>query len=404
VLAHAHLPAGGRATQGPRLEVADIIRDCGPAFVRAHVLTPDQHAVLRDIARCRTAALGGHADVCDECGHVEISYNSCRNRHCPKCQSLAQARWLTARLDRILPTHYFHVVFTLPSELHGVAMANRELIYGLVLACSAEALLDLGRNPKWLGAEFGISSVLHTWTRELLFHPHAHCIVTGGGLSLDGNSWLATRTDFLLPTRVLGDLFRGKFLSRLIHAYEAGELHLDDAVQKRFVRLRDKLYRTRWHVYIKPPFGGPEEVFAYVGRYTHRVGLSNHRLVAFDQRGVTFRTRGENTITLSPNEFLSRFVMHVLPRRFVKIRHYGLMAAGNVNTKLAAARRMLELTTPPVDDAPRLHPPTDFRELLLALTGIDLRRCPQCGGSMTRHPLETPRNPSLVPLPTLDTS
>jgi hypothetical protein len=409
VFAHAHLPTGGRATEGPRLEVADIVRAHGPAFVRAHALTPDQHAVLRDIVRCRTAALGGHADVCDECGHVEISYNSCRNRHCPKCQSLAQARWLNARLERILPTHYFHVVFTLPSELRGLAMANRDLIYGLLLTCSAEALVDLGRNPKWLGAEFGISSVLHTWTRELLFHPHAHCIVTGGGLSLDATRWIATHPKFLLPTSVLGRMFRDKFLDRLVRAYDAGQLRLDGpaaplADARRFARVRDKLSRTRWHAYIKPPFGGPQEVFAYVGRYTHRVGLSNRRLVALDEQGVTFRTHGQDTVTVSPDEFLSRFVMHVLPRRFVKIRHYGLMAPGNVNTKLAAARHRLDAADSlPTHDRPR--PPADFRELLLALTGIDVRRCPRCGGSMTPHPLTILQvRPPLLSLPPPDSS
>jgi hypothetical protein len=409
VLAHAHQPAGWRTTDGPRLEVADIVRAHGPAFARAHALTPDQHAVLRDIGRCRTAALGGHANVCDDCGHVEVSYNSCRNRHCPKCQSLAQARWLNARLERILPTHYFHVVFTLPSELHAVAMANRELVFDLLLSCSAEALLELGRNPRWLGAEFGISSVLHTWNRELLWHPHAHCIVTGGGLSLDGHSWIATRSDFLLPVRVLGALFRGKFLDRLVRAYEAGELRLNGpaapvADPRRFARLRDKLYRTRWHVYVKPPFGGPKQVFAYVGRYTHRVGLSNHRLVAMDERGVTFRTRGQNTITVAPDEFLSRFLLHVLPRRFVKIRHYGLMAPGNVNTKLATARQLMDSSLPlPANNTVPL--PTDFRELMLALTGIDIRCCPVCGGSMTRHPLSilTLASP-VVSIPPQDTS
>lgn len=407
MLVHAHSPTGVRAAEGPRLEVADIVRAHGQAFVHTHALTPEQKAVLRDIARCRTAALGGHADVCEQCGHVEISFHSCRNRHCPKCQSIAQARWLTGRMDRIVPTHYFHCVFTLPSQLHGLAMANRELVYRLLLACSAEALLDLGCNPKWLGAQFGITSVLHTWNRELQYHPHAHCIVTGGGLSLDGNRWVSSRSDFLLPVRVLGDLFRGKFLDAIVRAYDAGHLRLDGpaaplAAPSRFARLRDKLYRTRWHVYVKPPFGGPEQVFAYVGRYTHRVGLSNRRLVAMDEHGVTFRTHGQNTATVTHDVFLSRFVLHVLPHGFVKIRHYGLLAAGNVNTKLAAARQLLNSAhTPPADPAPR--PSADFREVLLALTGIDIRRCARCGGSICRHPLSIlDAWPALTPPP--DTS
>lgn len=358
--------------------------------MRAHALTPAQHAVLRDIVRCRTAALGGHADVCDKCGRVEVSYNSCRNRHCPKCQSVAQARWLTGRLERLLPTHYFHAVFTLPSELHPLVLANQEAMYDMLLSCAGETLTELGRDR--LGAQLGVTEVLHTWTRELLFHPHAHCIVTGGGLSLDGEKWLTTPTTYLLPVRVLAALFRGKFLARLMAAYDAGELRLHGSAThlgdpKAFARLRDKLYRKRWHVYVKPPFGGPEQVFQYVGRYTHRVGLSNRRLLALVERGVTFRTRGEATVTVSPDEFLRRFVLHVLPKGFVKIRHYGLLAAGNVPTKLVAARRLLTAVEPPA--AKETRAPTDFREVLLALTGVDLRRCPHCGGNVTRHPLSS---------------
>lgn len=360
--------------------------------MRAHVLTPDQHAVLRAIARCRTAALGGHVDVCDSCHYERPSYNSCRNRHCPKCQSLAQARWIERRMERVLPTHAFHAVFTLPSELRGLVMANREKLFDILFASAAEALLELGRDPKWLGAELGITSVLHTWTRDLRFHPHVHCIVTGGGLSLDGARWIATRPDFLFPVRVLGALFRGKFLARLLRLYDRGELRLDGpaavlADPARFARLRDKLYRARWIVYAKPPFGGPEQVFRYLGRYTHRVGLSNRRLVSLDERGVTFRTYGEQTVTVAPDEFLRRFVLHVLPKGFVKIRHHGLMAASNVSTRLAIARRLLQHAS---HDAPIATPraPRDFCELLLALTGVDIRRCPRCGvGTMIRHPL-----------------
>ncbi len=348
--------------------------------MRAHVLTPDQHAVLRAIVRCRTAALGGHVDVCDSCGLVEVAYNSCRNRHCPKCQSLSQARWIERRMERVLPTHAFHVVFTLPSELRALAMANREKLFDMLFASAAEALLELGRDPRWLGAELGITSVLHTWTRELLFHPHVHCVVSGGGLSRDGERWIAARPNFLLPVRVLGAMFRGKLVARLVRAYERGEL----ALPARFARVRDKLYRTRWVVYAKRPFGGPEQVFRYLGRYTHRVGLSNRRLVSLDERGVTFRTHGEATVTVTPGEFLRRFLLHVLPKGFVKIRHHGLMSASHVPTRLVAAKRLLA-HAPPVADAPRA--PRDFRELLLALTGLDLQRCPRCGvGTMIPHP------------------
>jgi hypothetical protein len=389
---HAHPPLGVRAIERPTLEVADIVRAHGEAFVHAHVLLPEQHAVLRDVARCRTAALGGHADVCDACGRVDVAYNSCRNRHCPKCQSLAQARWIEQRMQRVLPTHAFHVVFTLPSELRGVALENREKLFHLLFASAAEALLDLGRDPKWLGAELGISSVLHTWTRELRFHPHVHCVVSGGGLSPDGERWIATRPGFLLPVRVLGALFQGKFLARLVRLYDDGELRLEGpasalADRARFARLRDNLYRTRWVVYAKRPFGGPEHVFRYLGRYTHRVAISNRRLVSLDERGVTFRTRGDDTATLAPDEFLRRLLLHVLPKGFVKIRHHGLMAPSNVSTRLAAARRLLE-TTPLTTSTPQ--PPASFADLLLALTGIDIRRCPSCGGTVTRRPLPLP--------------
>lgn len=360
--------------------------------MRAHDLTPDQHAVLRAVARCRTAQLGGHVDVCDSCGYERPSYNSCRNRHCPKCQSLSQARWIERRMERVLPTHAFHVVFTLPAELRPLAMANREKVFDMLFASAAEALLELGRDPKWLGAELAITCVLHTWTRELLFHPHVHCVVSGGGLSPDGERWIATRPDFLLPVRVLGAMFRGKLLARLVRAYDKGEL----TAPERFARVRDKLYRTRWVVYVKRPFGGAQQVFRYLGRYTHRVGLSNRRLVSLDERGVTFRTRAEATVAVAPGEFLRRFLLHVLPKGFVKIRHYGLMAASHVSTRLAAAKRLLDKSLPPVE-AP--HAPRDFRELLLALTGLDLRRCPRCQrATLIPHPLV-----ALAPVP-LDTS
>lgn len=381
-----------RADDRPTLEVADIVRLHGEAFVRAHALSPDQHAVLRAVARCRTAALGGHVDVCAACGHGAIAYNSCRNRHCPKCQALSQARWINRRMERVLPTHAFHVVFTIPSELHGLALVNREAIFDILFAAAAESLLELGRDRRWLGAELGITSVLHTWTRDLRWHPHVHCVVSGGGLSPDGTEWIAARPDFLFPVRVLGALFRGKFLARLARLYDCGALRLDGpaaalADGRRFARVKDKLHRTRWVVYAKRPFGGPEQVFRYLGRYTHRVGLSNRRLVSLDERGVTFRTHGEQTVTVAADEFLRRFLLHVLPKGYVKIRHHGLMAASNVPTRLATARRLLHRDpTPAPPDVPRS--PADFREFLLALTGVDLRRCPRCGElAMRRHPL-----------------
>lgn len=409
-MAHVHPSSDGRATDRPALEVADIVRAHGEAFVRAHVLMPEQHAVLRAIARCRTAALGGHVDVCSACGHQEPSYNSCRNRHCPKCQALAQARWVEQRMDRMLPTGSFHAVFTLPSELHGLVKENRERLYALLLSTAAETLLVLGRDERHLGAELGVTTVLHTWTRTLLFHPHAHCIVTAGGLSLDGQRWIAARPDFLFPVRVLGALFRGKFLAGLKRAYERGQLRLEGSAarlddHRAFAGLLDRLYRKRWVVYNKRPFGGPEQVFRYLGRYTHRVGLSNRRLVSFDERGVTFRTRGDTTESVTAEEFLRRFVQHVLPKGFVKIRHYGLFAASNVSTKLATARRLLTSAA----SAPKVHQgtpaPRDVCALLLALTGIDLSRCKRCGGGpLVRHALTPSTIDARGPPRPLDTS
>lgn len=364
--------------------------------MRSHVLTPDQHAVLRAIARCRTAELGGHLDVCTSCGDVQgPSYNSCRNRHCPKCQSLAQARWVAQRLERMLPTHSFHVVFTLPRELRRLALVHREAVFDLLFACAAETLLELGRDERRLGADLGVTSVLHTWRRDLAFHPHVHCIVTGGGLSLDGQRWVAAPPDFLFHVRVLGSLFRGKMLDALRRAYARGKLRLVGpaaplAERDRFDRLCDKLAKKRWVPYCKPPFGDRDQAFRYLGRYTHRVGLSNQRLVALDERGVTFRTRGAEQVTLAPTELLRRFVLHVLPKGFVKIRHHGLFAPSHVATKLAAARALLTSAAPTTAETPPPpRTPRDCRDLLLALTGLDLRCCRRCGAlTVVRVPLD----------------
>jgi hypothetical protein len=291
----------------PGLELADVVRAYGEAFTRSYRLRPEQHAVLRAVELCRTASLGGHLDVCGACGHEQPSYNSCRNRHCPKCQSLAQARWIEGRLERLLPVHYFHVVFTLPSELRAVARRSRQALFDMLFASAAQTVLALARDPKRLGADLGITMVLHTWTRELLFHPHVHAIVTGGGLTSDAARWVAARRDYLFPVRVMGALFRGKMLAALERAHGLGRVNLGN------VDLQ-ALRKTSWIVYAKRPFGGPEQVFRYLGRYTHRVGLSNHRLVSLDDRGVTFRTRGEQTVTVAADEFLRRFLLHVLPK------------------------------------------------------------------------------------------
>ena len=350
--ASAH-PHGG-AARTPGLEVADIVHRFGPAFVLAHVLSHSQQLVLRDIGRCRTAALGGHLDVCSGCGDERPAYNSCRNRHCPKCQGLAGVRWVAKRMGRVLPTHSFHVVFTLPKQLRPLAAVNSAVLYNLLFKCASETLIELGENPKWLGAKLGVTSALHTWSRELTYHPHVHCVVTGGGLSPDGLRWIPTPPGFLFPVRVLGDLFRGKFVDGLRQARRRGLLKFEGKAARfadpaMFDRLCNTLSQIRWVVYSKPPFGGPAEVFKYLGRYTHRTGISNRRLVSMDDERVTFRTRGDATITLGGDEFLRRFLQHVLPKGFIKIRHTGLMAPGHVRTLLVKARLHLEAAGPPAE-------------------------------------------------------
>jgi hypothetical protein len=373
--------------------VAEIFRAHGEAYLDRHTVNPDQRAAMRSIAACRTRALGGHVDICDRCGHERPAYNSCRNRHCPKCQSLRQAKWVEQRLARLLPTHYFHVVFTLPAALRPLAHRNRRRVFMLLFRAAAQTLLALGRDPARLGAQLGITAVLHTWTRELDFHPHVHCIVTGGGLAVDGERWVPARRRYLFPVQVLSRLFRGKFLAALGQAYRDGELDLgggahdlvDPAAFQQFV---DKLYRAEWIVYAKRPFGGPQQVFRYLGRYTHRVGISNQRLQHIDAESVRFATKGGRNITLRPDQFIRRFLLHVLPSGFVKIRHYGLLAAGNATTQLDRARVLLEPGAPVEKRAARGSGALDWLAHLLELTGVDLTQCPQCAlGRMIRQPL-----------------
>ena len=387
--------------------MGEIFRTHGEAYRAQHALTEVQRKVLRDIAACRTPLLGGRVDVCVECGYEKPVYHSCRNRHCPTCQALPQARWVEGRKARLLPIDYFHVVFTVPDDdINGLALRNRELFFDALFAAGSQTLLDLGRDDKRLGAQLGLTAVLHTWTRDLRFHPHLHCIVTAGGLSLDGMKWKPTRQGYLFPVRVLGDLFRGKLLAILDEAFRDGRLRLDrvagfdgradDVVWR---RLKRKLYRTKWVTYAKQPFAGVEAVYNYLGRYTHRVGLSNHRLIEVTDDAVTFRTRGEDTATLRPIEFMRRFLLHVLPRGFVKLRHYGLLAPANVNTKLVTARRLLEERPAPAaaaTDAPAKRGPdelapdessVDWRVRLLRLTGVDVTRCPLCGGALRSRAL-----------------
>jgi hypothetical protein len=345
-------------------------------------------------------------DVCSDCGDERPVFHSCRNRHCPECQALTQAQWIEGRMARLLPTEYFHVVFTVPDELlNGLALRNQELFFDILFSAGSRTLLALGDDEKRLGAQLGLTAVLHTWTRDLRFHPHLHCIVTGGGLTRDGAQWKATRRDYLFPVEVLSKLFRGKVVAALDEAYREGRLNLsgvlgfggDIADDVAWRRLKDKVYQTKWVSYAKPPFAGPESVYQYLGRYTHRVGLSNHRLISLSDDAVVFRTRGEQTATLHPHEFLRRFLLHVLPPGFVKLRHYGLLAPGNVNTRLVRARQLLEAKLPPAASPPSNSTPlpeaspADWRELLRLLTGVDPSRCQKCGGALLSRPLERPR-------------
>ena len=325
----------------PLLEVADLIRTAGTAFIERNRrwLRWTHIKVLLAIARCRTAALGGHIDECTRCGHrTAISYNSCRNRHCPKCQTSARERWIQARRRELLPTPYVHVVFTLPPQLASLALQNKKVIYGLLLRASAETLLAVARNPRHLGAEIGFFSVLHTWNQKLQLHPHVHCVIPAGGLSPDRTRWIRSRPRFFLSIHVLRRVFRGKFVAGLRSAFQQGQLHLSGnlallAEPKIFTSWLRPLFRKDWIVYSKPPFGGPEYVLHYLGRYTHRVAISNHRLVSFDNGQVTFRWRDSahnnerKLMTLSLDEFLRRFLLHLLPKGFVRIRHFGFLAS-----------------------------------------------------------------------------
>ncbi len=369
----------------PPLEVADLVRSAGTAFIERnrHWLRWTHLKVLLAIARCRTAALGGHLDQCSRCGYrAAISYNSCRNRHCPKCQTRARERWIQARRRELLPSAYVHVVFTLPHQLASLALQNKKLIYGLLLRVSAETLLEVARNPRRLGAEIGFFSVLHTWNQKLQPHPHVHCIVPAGGLSPDHTRWVCSRSRFFLPIQVLRRVFRGKFVAGLKSAFQQGQLHLSGdlarlAQPKVFASLLRPLFRKDWVVYSKPPFGGPEYVLQYLGRYTHRVAISNHRLVSFADGQVTFRWRDsahhneQKLMTLSLDEFLRRFLLHLLPKGFVRIRSFGFLANRQRAKLLPLCFAALGSTpSPDQPEAPVNEP------------ARDLRVCPHCGAPM----------------------
>jgi len=369
----------------PTVEVADIFRTFGPVYRAQHPLSIEQLRAMRAIEVCRTAELGGHVDECDQCGHVRISYNSCRNRHCPKCQRLDQEQWLEARQADLLPIPYFHVVFTLPQELRPLAVRNPAVVYGLLFQAASQTLKELARDPQHLGADIGCTALLHTWTQTLTYHPHLHCIVTGGGLAPDGKKWIPTGADFFLPVKVVARLFRGKFLAYLQHAYKEDQLQFSPPItawadKKTFRQQFTPLYQKDWVVYCKPPFGSPRQTLAYLARYTHRVALSNDRIVRVEAEQVIFRYRDRTdhdrikTMSLPAVEFIRRFLLHILPARFVRIRYYGLVSHRGRQTQLPHARYLLEeKTTRPVIEAP----PT-WQERLKRLTGVDVQICPQC--------------------------
>ena len=366
-------------------EVADVFRRHGDAYRRAHDghLGRIERRVISAIALCRTAALGGHTEACAECGLVRCAYNSCRNRHCPKCQGQARAEWLAARQAELLPVPYFHVVFTLPAPVAEIAFQNKAAVYAILFRAAAETLKTIAADSRHLGAEVGVVAVLHTWGQTLQHHPHVHCVVPGGGLSLDGTRWIACRPGFFLPVRVLSRLFRRLFLEQLQAAFEAGELGLFGALAElaqpaAFARRLRELRRVEWVVYAKPPFGGPEQVLAYLGRYTHRVAIANARLVSLTDREVAFRWKDyrhhgkTKLMTLDAHEFIRRFLLHSLPDGFHRIRHYGFLANGHRAEKLALCRRLLHAPPPEPTAEPAEDVPTAQRH----------DRCPFCGGTM----------------------
>jgi len=392
------------------LEVADILRAAGPTYRAAQAghLSLQQLKVMSAIEHCRTVALGGHVEACADCGHQRIAYNSCRNRHCPKCQGAAARAWLAEREADLLPVGYFHVVFTLPAEIADVAYQNKAVVYDLLFQAASETMLRIAADPKHLGARIGITAVLHTWGSALTHHPHVHMVVPGGGIALDGQRWISSRPAFLLPVRVLGKLFRGVFLSRLLALYDTSKLVFFGslaalAARRAFLRHLAPVRKKRWAVYAKPPFAGPEAVLAYLSRYTHRVAISNRRLLAFDDVGVTFRYKDyrrdggqrQRAMTLATDEFIRRFLLHVLPRGFHRIRHYGLLASSARKDSLARARDLLAVAPPPDDDpseqSPDVRPP-----------------CPCCGGQMIVVEVfarwSQPRAPPRAPYPAEEVS
>ncbi|MFY9327294.1 MAG: IS91 family transposase [Georgfuchsia sp.] len=394
------------------LEVADLFRQAGDAYRQQHAesLSRGQRGVMSAIEHCRTVVLGGHVEQCDHCGHQRIAYNSCRNRHCPKCQSLVRAQWLEDRQADLIPVEYFHVVFTLPETIAAIAYQNKAVVYDILFHATAETLRTIAATPKHLGAEIGFIVLLHTWGQNLQHHPHVHCVVPGGGLSADGERWVACRPGFFLPVRVLSRLFRRLFLAQLQQAFDAGQLQFFNALAAlqspgAFARYLAPVRQVEWVVYAKPPLGGPAQVLSYLGRYTHRVAIANHRLIDCVDGKVRFHWKDyrhdsrQKVMSLATDEFIRRFLLHVLPSGFQRIRHYGLLANRYRAVKLTRCRQLL--ATPATATVKRHDTPLDYRDRYQLLTGKSLRDCPNCGqGQMicieTFLPGTLPRGPPRV--------
>lgn len=377
-------------------EVAEIFKEFGSKYRQNNKLPKQTHKVMNAIERCRTSELGGHIERCNKCGYVKIHYNSCRNRHCPKCQGLAKEKWLLAREREMLPVSYYHMVFTIPSELNPIALRNKKDVYNLLFKASAESLLELGKDPKYLGAEVGFISILHTWGQNLMDHPHIHVIIPAGGLSLDQRKWKSSRKNYFMPMKVISRLFKGKFMANYKNALSAGRIKFEGEIKaynkkENHQALINRLYEKNWVVYIKEPFNNPLEAMKYLGRYTHRVAISNQRIIGIKDSKVSFRWKDyadknrNKVMNLKGEEFIRRFLLHILPENFMKIRHYGILSNRSRKKKLKRCREIFKLRQQP-------EPKLSWQELLLKLKGIDVTVCPSCGeGQMVRKELITPR-------------
>lgn len=375
---------------GSTYEVAGIFRRYAKQYIEKHKQPAYILKTIGAIEKCRTAELGGHVEKCDKCGHKRISYNSCRNRHCPKCQYLAREKWITERKKELLPVKYFHIVLTIPAELNRIALQNKKIVYDILFKAGSETLIKLGKDEKHLGGEIGVIAVLHTWGQNLREHPHLHCIVPGGGLLARENKWekpkKSKRKDFFIHVNVMSDLFKKKFLYHLKRSYEKAEIQFEGELKSisnvtEFKKLVNELYSKKWITYCKQPFGGPEQVINYLGRYTHRVAINNHRIKSIEGGKVTFSYKDyrdcnkTKEMALEAGEFMRRFLLHVLPDNFYKIRYYGILSSRNKKTKLTQCMRILGVKE---SNAEETGASKSWKEMLYELTGIDVTRCPEC--------------------------